>query len=184
MEIIKTNIEGLNLLLSTPFIDDRGEFSRIYCQKEFEQAISNEVVQINHSKTHKKGTIRGLHFQKTPYDEEKVVRCIKGSIWDVAVDLRPTSSTYLHWKSFVLKEDDHYALLIPTGFAHGFQTLEDNCEVVYFHTNFYNPMFESGLRFDDPVLNLKWPLKPTLISKKDLNYQLMDQPDEMPSLQK
>ena len=148
--------------------DDRGFFSRIYCESEFKKiGLQTNWVQMNVSFTKKKSTIRGLHYQTKPYSEEKIVRCIKGSICDVFVDLRPDSKTYGKWVSIELNEINKTAIYIPKEFAHGFQTLSDNVEVFYMHSNFYIPNSEAGINYKDPILRISWPNPLTNISTRD-----------------
>ena len=125
---------------------------------------------MNHSFNNLKGTIRGMHFQKEPHQEKKLVRCIKGSVFDVIIDLRKESETFLKYISIELSEKNKTMILIPENFAHGFQTLEDNTELLYHHTEFYNKEFEDGLLYNDPQLKITWPLPVTVISEKDKGY--------------
>ena len=166
-----TKIEGVRIINSEPFADDRGFFNRIFCQKELEAVRSNIVIsQINHSMTKVKGTIRGMHFQHPPYSEMKIVRCIKGSIFDVAVDLRRDSPTFLQWHGEILSADNMKAMAIPEGCAHGFQSLEDDIEMIYFHTQFYSKQGEGAIRFDDPIIDIKWSMNPTVFSERDAAF--------------
>jgi len=153
------------------FQDDRGWFARTWCKKEFQQiGHEKEWVQLNHSFTAKKGAIRGLHFQYPPYGEIKMVRCIAGSVFDVIVDIRNGSPTFLNWFGLELSAANKKMLYIPEGFAHGFQTLADNTELIYHHSSFYVPGHEGGLRYDDKKLNIKWPLPVTEISGRDQQH--------------
>jgi dTDP-4-dehydrorhamnose 3,5-epimerase len=162
--------------LVTPNItqDERGSFSRVFCQKEFSHITKNNFVQVNHSKTSKKGTLRGMHFQYPPSAEEKIVKCIRGSILDVIVDIRKDSATFLHSYSELLTAQNMKMLFIPKGFAHGFQTLEDDTEILYFHSEFYTQKNEDGLNPKDPRLNISWPLETTTISQKDTNQAFIE----------
>jgi len=155
--------------------DPRGYFERVFCKEEF-QAIgfTKDIVQINHTLTRHKGSIRGLHFQYPPYAETKIVRCLQGTVFDVVVDLRAQSPTFLQWYGDILSADNGKMLLIPEGCAHGFQTLEDEVELFYLHTEFYHADHEGGLRFDDPRLHIAWKLTPTDISERDRTHQLLD----------
>ena len=137
-------------------------------------SFNQEFVQFNHSFNTLKGTIRGLHFQSPPFAETKLIRCVQGSVYDIAVDLRENSSTYLQFFGTELSAENLNCILIPEGFAHGFQTLEDNTSLIYHHTNYYKPNTERGIRFNDPVLNIQWPLQPVNISRKDLLYPLIN----------
>jgi len=131
------------------------------------------IAQINHTNTIKKGTIRGLHFQYEPHAEMKLVTCIKGKVWDLAVDLRPDSKTYLQYRGITLSPENHISFLIPRGFAHGFQTLADNSELLYCHSKSYNKNAESGLNPQDPVLSINWPVTVTEISARDKTHPLL-----------
>jgi dTDP-4-dehydrorhamnose 3,5-epimerase len=133
--------------------------------------MTSNSVQCNISYTKIKGTIRGLHYQKKPFEESKLIRCTKGKILDVVIDLRPTSKTYKKYEGFELSENNYKMVYVPEGFAHGFQTLEDNCEVFYQVSQFYSPDYESGIRWNDPIFNIKWPIKVTEISQKDKNWE-------------
>ncbi len=136
--------------------------------------MSNELdstfVQANTSFNYKKGTLRGMHFQKSPYEEDKLVRCTKGSIFDVIIDIRKDSPTYKKWFGVELSEENRKSLFVPKGFAHGYLTLEDNSEVTYLVTEFYTPEADSGIKFDDPAFNIEWPMTPVVISEKDSNH--------------
>jgi dTDP-4-dehydrorhamnose 3,5-epimerase len=174
MIIDDTKIDGVKIISSEPFHDNRGFFNRIFCQKELEVVRSNMIVaQINHSMTKAKGTIRGMHFQYPPHAEMKIIRCIKGSIFDVAVDLRKGSPTFLQWHGEVLSAENMKALVIPEGCAHGFQSLEDDIEMVYLHTASYNKDLEGTIRYNDPALNIKWPFDTVTVSEKDKSYQFI-----------
>ncbi|MFX1590950.1 MAG: dTDP-4-dehydrorhamnose 3,5-epimerase family protein [Promethearchaeota archaeon] len=136
-------------------------------------AHDKEIVQINNSVTKLKGSVRGMHFQYPPKAEIKIIKCIKGKVFDVAVDIRKNSTTFLEWHGEVLTEDNFIMLYIPQGFAHGFQTLEDNTELLYLHTEFYSPEFEGGLLYNDPILNITWPLDVADISQRDMKHPLL-----------
>lgn len=175
MKFHKTKLMGLYIIELEPFQDDRGEFYRVLCKNELNEiGHKKEIVQINFSKTLRKGAIRGMHFQYPPKSEIKIVKCLKGSIYDVAVDLRKNSPTLLQWHGEVLNTKNFKMMYIPEGFAHGFQALEDNVEVIYFVTEFYSPESEGGVKYDDPIINIQWPLEVTLISQKDKNLKLLD----------
>lgn len=166
-----TFINGLYVIELDLFRDERGWFARTFCKEEFKKAgFSNEWVQMNHSFTNQKGTLRGMHFQFPPYSETKLVRCIAGSVFDVAIDLRKNSATFLQWFGIEISAENKKMVLIPDGFAHGFQTLQNNCELIYHHTNFYTPDAEAGIKYNDPGIGIKWPLPVNEISKKDDNY--------------
>jgi dTDP-4-dehydrorhamnose 3,5-epimerase len=174
MRINKLTLEGAFVIESEPFKDDRGLFSRVFCQHELQSILlSKNIVQINHSITKQKGTIRGMHFQYPQKAEIKMVKCLRGSVFDVMIDLRQDSSTFLKWHGEVLSAENIKMIYISEGFAHGFQTLEENCELLYLHTEFYNPEHEGGVRYDDPAVNISWPLAVTDISTKDQGYPLL-----------
>ncbi len=175
MKFIETTLKSAFTIELKPFQDERGLFMRTFCKKEFEQiGHHKEFVQMNHSINKQKGTIRGMHFQNAPFVETKLVRCIKGAIFDVIVDIRVASPTFLQWFGVELSAENKKMIYIPAGFAHGFQTLEDDTELLYHHTEFYTPTAEAGLRFDDKKLEIDWQLPPQNISEKDLNYLLID----------
>lgn len=171
MNIEKTKINDVFVIHSEPFKDDRGFFNRIFCQKELEIIQPNIIItQINHSMTKTKGTIRGMHFQYPPHAEMKIVRCVNGSIFDVAVDLRKDSPTFLHWYGEIISAENMKALVIPEGCAHGFQSLEDDIEMIYMSTSPYCKETEGGVRYDDSKTGIEWPLPVTVISDKDKSW--------------
>ena len=175
MNFTETRLKGCFVTELTPFIDERGWFARTFCKNEFKEISFNEEwVQINHSFTKQKGTIRGLHFQNPPFAEIKLIRCIAGCIFDVIVDIRESSPTFLQWFGIELSAQNKKLLYIPQGFAHGFQTLTDDCELIYHHSEFYKPNAENGLRYDDPAINIKWILPPINISQRDSNHLLIN----------
>lgn len=175
MKFIKTKIEDLFITKPDLFEDERGQFYRVFCKKDFKEInLEKDIVQINFSLSKHKGTIRGLHYQCPPKMELKMVKCIKGSVFDIALDLRKNSKTFLKWHGEILSSDNIKMFYIPEGFAHGFQTLEDDSELLYFHTEYYSPEYEAGLRYDDPVYNIKWPLEPTQISKRDNSFDYIN----------
>ena len=172
--IKKLDLDDLFLVERLSLGDERGFLSRIWCSKEMKEVgWSDKIAQINHTYNQKSGTVRGLHFQKAPYEEKKLVTCIKGKIWDVAVDIRPNSPTYLQWHSEELSESNMRAFMIPEGFAHGYQTLSDNVEILYCHSNFYHESSEEGLNPNDPKLSINWPIEITNISSRDTNHPLI-----------
>jgi dTDP-4-dehydrorhamnose 3,5-epimerase len=175
LEFIATNIKGLYLVQLAKIEDERGTFARTYCKKEFAKiGFDKEFVQFNHSFNKAKGTIRGMHFQWAPYTETKLIRCIQGSVYDVVVDIRKDSPTYLQYVGEVLSAENMLGILIPDGLAHGFQTLEDNTALIYHHTAYYTPGADAGIRFDDPALKIGWKLPPVNVSAKDKSYPLID----------
>ena len=156
--------------------DDRGFLSRFYCAEEFAQAgMKKSIAQINHTLTRKKGAVRGLHFQHAPHAETKLVSCLKGEVWDVAVDLRRGSPTFLQWHAEVLSATNRKSLLISEGFAHGFQALTEDCELIYLHTSAYQPASEDALNIADPRLDIVWPLPVSEISDRDRKHKLIEQ---------
>ncbi len=160
------------LIELTPKGDRRGKFTRLFCFDELKEIKSEfNIVQINHSYTKRKGTIRGLHFQFTPKAEIKMITCIRGKVFDVLVDLRKGSRTYLKWHSVELSRGNNRMIYIPKGFAHGFQTLEEDSELLYFHSDYYSPGHEGGLMYDDDKLKIKWPLDVSEISERDKSYK-------------
>lgn len=171
MIFTETKLDGAFLIDIEERTDERGFFARSWCQKEFEQhGLVPLVVQANISFNHKKGTVRGMHYQASPYEETKLVRCTRGAIYDVIVDLRRGSPTYCQWISAELTADNRRMLFVPEGYAHGFQTLTDATEVCYQVSQFYTPGAERGARFNDPAFSIRWPLDVTVISEKDANW--------------
>tara|TARA_Y100001968_G_C19297228_1_gene687232 strand:- start:477 stop:1034 length:558 start_codon:yes stop_codon:yes gene_type:complete len=165
------SISGLIEIKHKPITDSRGFFSRIFCKDDFKDVgFNTQISQINHTFTRDAGSIRGMHFQYPPAMETKLVTCIKGSIFDVAVDIRRDSPSFLKWDAIELSAKSHNSLIIPKGFAHGFQTLVDEVEIIYFHDNSYDKSLESGLNPHDPFLNIEWPRKTNLISERDSNF--------------
>lgn len=176
MIIENVGIDGLKLITPEPFYDERGYFSRIFCQKDLAGIKENLVIaQVNNSFTKKKGSVRGMHFQYPPSAEIKIVRCIRGSIFDVGVDIRKDSPTFLKWHGEVLSAENQKMLVIPEGFAHGFQTLEDDCEIIYFNTAFYSKESESAISYKDPKIGIKWLEEVTVVSEKDANHPFIDE---------
>ncbi|KKM66371.1 hypothetical protein LCGC14_1481850 [marine sediment metagenome] len=176
MKFIETKFKDMHVIEPQPFQDERGSFSRVFCEKEFKEiGLTKRIVQINYSATTKKGAIRGMHFQLPPAAEIKIVKCIRGSILDVGIDLRKNSSTFLQWYGEILSTDNMKMLIIPEGFAHGFQALEENIEMIYFVTEFYAPQYEGGVRYNDPKVKVEWPLEVTDISKKDIKWPYLDE---------
>jgi dTDP-4-dehydrorhamnose 3,5-epimerase len=174
MNILDTPVADVKLVQSFPHHDARGAFERLFCAEGLQPLLGHrQITQINHSKTSHAGTVRGLHFQNPPHAEMKMVRCVRGRIWDVAVDLRSDSPTFLQWHAQELAQDDAQMLIIPEGFAHGFQALEPDSELLYLVTAFYNPPSEGGLRHDDPRLAIEWPLPPRDVSPRDLVHPLL-----------
>lgn len=174
---MQTNsIEGIALLPGSLHRDQRGWFLNAYRREDSEHARcwgSRDICQINISQTDKIGSVRGLHLQRSPYTEAKIVRCIRGRIWDVVVDLRPNSKTHGQWYSAELAGKNGDALFIPEGCAHGYQVLESDSEILYIHSCSWVPEAETGVRFDDPELAIQWPLIPQGLSERDLALPLL-----------
>lgn len=155
--------------------DDRGFFARFFCENEFRDAgLETEFVQVNNSLTEKAGTLRGLHYQLPPAAEVKVVRCIRGALWDVILDLRAGSPTFGKWFGAELSAENRTMMYVPRGFAHGFVTLTENTEALYLVSTFYAPDAERGVRFNDPSHGIEWPIAPVEISDKDRNWPDLD----------
>ncbi len=174
MKFVPTPLTGAFVVELEPIEDERGFFARSFCQNEFRaRGLDPVVAQCNVSLNRNRGTLRGLHYQAPPHEEAKLVRCIRGAIWDVIVDLREGLPT--RWKSFSteLTADNRRALYVPRGFAHGFQTLADDSEVLYQISEFYHPESSRGLRWDDPALGIRWPLPEPVVSARDRAYPLL-----------
>lgn len=164
-------LRGVYIIEPEYRVDDRGFFARIWCQHEFEVCRLNpRLAQCNVSFNHKRGTLRGMHYQLSPHAEVKIVRCTRGGIYDVALDLRPDSPTYKRWQAVELTDRNRLALYIPEGVAHGYQTLTDNTEVYYQVSEFYSPDSEAGIRWNDPALAIRWPLLDPIVSSKDARW--------------
>ena len=175
MKIKETKIKGVYIIEPELKVDERGYFARIFCKEEFAKiGLNFNTVQINRSLTKRKGTIRGLHFQRPPMAEDKIIQCLRGAIYDVAVDLRLDSSTCGQWVAEEISEQNKKMFFVSKGFAHGFQALTDNCEIQYFVSEFYSPKREGGIRWDDPFFKIKWPIKKIFLSEKDKNWPLID----------
>lgn len=174
-EISDTPVAGVRLFRRQPRQDPRGFLSRLYDAEEFAQAgMTKGLVQVNHSVTHQRGTVRGLHFQRPPYAELKWITCLRGEIFDVAVDLRAGSPTFLEWHAVHLSADNHLSYCIPEGCAHGFQVLSPGCELLYLHTAPFRPEAEGGLHVQDPRLAIAWPLPITELSPRDQAHPFID----------
>lgn len=166
-----TQLDDAWLIDLEPREDERGFFARIWCRQELAaQGLDTEIAQESLSFNRHRGTVRGLHFQRPPHDETKIVRCARGGIFDVIVDLRSRSPSYLRWQGFELTAENRKALYVPKGFAHGFQTLADNAEIVYQISEFYAPNWAGGYRYDDVAFGIAWPLRVTVISERDLSW--------------
>jgi dTDP-4-dehydrorhamnose 3,5-epimerase len=168
MIFTETKLKGAFIIEPEKLEDDRGFFARSWCQREFEaHGLNPRLVQCSISYNKSKGTLRGIHYQTTPYEEAKLVRCTSGSIYDAIVDLRPESATFKQYIGEILTGQNHRMLYVPEGFAHGFLTLEDNTEVFYQISEFYSPEHGQGVRWNDPAFGIKWPLAPSVMSDRD-----------------
>jgi dTDP-4-dehydrorhamnose 3,5-epimerase len=167
--VTETGIAGLRVVQRQRLGDERGFLSRLFCAEELESAGWHKpIAQINHTLTQMRGTVRGMHFQRPPHAEMKLVTCLRGAVWDVGLDLRAGSPTFLRWRAVELSADNGRALLIPEGCAHGFQALTDDCELLYLHSAPYAAQAEGGLSATDPTLGIEWPLPIALRSERDL----------------
>lgn len=175
MKFLETRLPGAYLIEPEPIDDARGSFQRVWCAREFtEHGLPAAPAQANLSTNHAAGTLRGLHLQLPPRAESKLVRCTRGAIWDVIVDLRPDSETFLEHTGVRLSAQNRRALFVPELFAHGYLTLENGSEALYQVSEFYAPGFERGIRWDDPTLRIEWPLEVQVISEKDANWPDLD----------
>jgi len=172
----KTTLKDLMIIEPEKLEDERGFFARIWDKEIFRgMGLNSKIVQCSISKNKKKGTFRGLHFQFSPHEEAKIVRCTRGKLYEIIVDLRKDSPTFKKWFSTEISADNYKMVYVPEGCAHGYQTLEDNTEVSYQMTATYKPEFNGGVRWDDPVFNIKLPLEITVISKKDRTWDLFQE---------
>src|SRR5262245_36377250 len=171
MQFELTDLKDAQLVLLEPVHDDRGFFARTFCVNEFAaHGLETSYPQHSISLSARRGTVRGMHYQRPPHSEVKLVRCLEGSIWDVIIDLRKDSPTYCRWQGFELSGSNNRQHYIPKGFAHGFQALSDDTVISYLISEPYMPMAASGIRYDDPAFKIGWPLEITAISKKDLEW--------------
>lgn len=176
MKVLPTPIAGVFVVETKPFRDGRGFFYRSFCNHELSSVLQHRTIyQMNVSCTEIRGAIRGLHFQYSPDAEMKLVRCLQGLIWDVALDLRCGSPTFLQWYGIELSSKNTSMMVIPEGCAHGFQVLEERSEVLYLHTAAYNPKSEGGIRYNDSALSIVWPMTVTDISERDSTHPLLSQ---------
>jgi dTDP-4-dehydrorhamnose 3,5-epimerase len=178
--VLDTPLQGVKLIESTPFVDERGEFCRWFCSSTLEslltkESLSNEhfIRQVNHCMNLRAGTVRGMHFQAAPAEEFKFVRCIRGKVFDVVLDLREHSSTYCQYVAVELSAENHLMLLIPPGCAHGYQVLEDDSHLLYLHTQDYQAQLQSGVHVSDPAFAIEWPLPIQLLSEKDQSFRFL-----------
>jgi dTDP-4-dehydrorhamnose 3,5-epimerase len=167
-------IAGAAIAQTNPYADHRGLFGRLFCREELGRFLGErDIVNVNFSRTSKVGAVRGLHFQHPPKTEMKLVRCLRGKVFDVIVDLREGSPTFLHWHGEILSAENLRMMILPEGVAHGFQTMENDTEMLYLHTEFFSPAHDSGVRYDDPRIGIDWPLSVAQLSYKDTNYPLI-----------
>lgn len=170
----ETTIPGAYVIEPERITDHRGFFARVWCNKEFQQhGLNSELLQSNVGFSYRKGTVRGLHFQAFPHAEAKIVRCTRGAIFDVVVDLRPDSPTYKKWFGVELTGDNGKMIYVPEGLAQGYMTLEDCTEINYHTSQFFNAETASGVRFNDPAFDIEWPMAPAVISEQDCNWPLI-----------
>jgi len=175
MKFVETKLKGAFVITPDLIEDERGFFARTFCRREFEDhGLNPDLVQCNLSFNKKKGTLRGMHYQASPHAEVKLVRCTAGAVYDVIIDLRSASPTFKQWLSVELTAENRKMLYIPKGFAHGFQTLADNTELIYHHSAYYSPEYERGLKFDDSGLSIDWPLPVDVISARDQSHPQID----------
>ena len=175
MKSIDTPLKGVYVIKLDSFKDHRGMFTRLFCKDTFKEINhKKEIVQINHSLTKRKGSIRGMHYQIPPKAECKIITCLQGSVLFVVIDIRKDSPTFLSYHSEVLSEDNLKMIYISEGFAHGFQTNTENTELLYFHTEYYDKEFERGIRYNDPLVNIPWSIEITDVSEKDKNHELLN----------
>jgi dTDP-4-dehydrorhamnose 3,5-epimerase len=171
MKFIETKLQGAFIIRPDIIEDERGFFARTFCRREFEDhGLNPDLVQCNISFNKQKGTVRGMHYQAAPHAEAKLVRCTAGAIYDVIIDLRPASSTFKQWLSVELTAENHQLLYVPEGFAHGYQTLRPDTEILYQVSEFYHPTSEQGVRWNDPAFGIEWPLPATAMSGKDASH--------------
>ena len=176
MKFIPTPLKGCYVIELDRVMDERGWFARTYCKNEFGQlGHTGEWVQLNHSFTAAAGTLRGMHYQLPPFGEIKLVRCIAGAVYDVVIDLRKDSETFLQWFGVEISAANSKMIYIPAGFAHGFQAIVDNSELIYHHSQFYSPGVEAGIKYDDPKVRIGWPLPVAGISERDEHHRQLDE---------
>ena len=175
MIFTETKLKGAYIIDIEPIEDDRGFFARSWCRNEFiKHGLNPDLVQCNISYNKLKGTLRGMHYQATPHQEAKLVRCTKGAIYDVIVDLREDSKTFRQWVGVELSTENRRMLYVPGGFAHGFQTIEDDVEVFYQMSEFYFSEFSRGIRWDDPDIGIEWPIQKVILSERDMAFQRIE----------
>lgn len=175
MKFESTGVDGAYVIAPEPREDERGYFARVFCVREFEaQGLETIVKQVNNSNSRYAGTLRGMHYQLPPHEEVKVVRCVRGALWDVVLDLRPASPTFGRWYGAELTAENRRLMYVPRGCAHGFITLVDETESIYLVSEFYSPERERGIRWDDPRFAIEWPRPPVVLSEKDRAHRDFD----------
>jgi len=176
MKRIDTQIDDLFIVKLNQHIDNRGSFSKVFCSDLFKTfGVRKSIKQVNISNTSKSGIIRGMHFQYPPYAETKIIKCISGAVFDVAIDIRRDSETFLNWHGEYLNSGEEKVFVIPEGFAHGFQALEDKSQLLYFHTEKYNKEHEAGISYKDPLVQINWPIYPAFgVSERDSSFTSLD----------
>jgi dTDP-4-dehydrorhamnose 3,5-epimerase len=176
----ETTLSGAYSVEIEQISDERGFFARSFCTEEFSKyGLTTDMAQCNISFNKTRGTLRGMHYQAPPSEEAKLVRCTMGAIYDVIIDIRPTSPTFMKWFATQLNSENRLMMAIPEGFAHGFQTLTDNTEVSYHMSASYEPQQARGIRFDDPSVNIEWPISNVIVSEKDKSYPLLDDESDL-----
>ncbi len=175
LRVVETPLKGLHCVYHDPISDERGELERLFCADELVEVLAGDnVAQVNRTLTKAVGAVRGMHFQRPPSAEQKFVTCLRGRVFDVAVDLRRGSDTYFQWHGVELSPGSNLTFAIPAGFAHGFQVLEPDSELLYMHTNFYDPSAEAGLSPLDPAVGITWPLPVSQLSDRDRDHPVVD----------
>ena len=176
MKITPLGIAGAAVIQAEPRGDERGVFARWFCKRELAELLGEkQVVSINYSCTEDAGTIRGMHYQRKPALDMRFARCIRGEVYDVILDLRANSPTFLQWHAERLTSQEMNMIAVPEGVAHGFQAIEPGSEMLYLHTGYYVPEHEGGVRFDDPAIGIDWPMAPTVVSQRDRSHPLLDE---------
>jgi len=176
VKVRQTPLSGVVVIETAVIADHRGAFTRLFCDRELSSLLgARRIVQINHSVTRVPGAVRGMHFQNPPHAEMKFVRCLRGRVWDVAIDLRRGSPTFLQWHAEELSPDGSSMMVIPEGCAHGFQVLEPESELLYLHTAHYEKSAEAGVRYNDPRVDIVWPLDAIQLSDRDKNHPRLDE---------
>jgi len=177
VKFVETPLQGAYIIELEPVEDERGFFARSWCQDEFRaHGLNAKLAQCSISFNKKRGTLRGMHYQTKPYEEVKLVRCTRGAVYDVMIDLRPDSATFERWLAVELSSENRKALYVPEGFAHGFQTLVDDVEMFYQISGSYKPEYAAGVRWDDPAFGITWPMVRPIVSGRDLSYAPFKRP--------